>query len=192
MITSILKKIVSRYGYSIVPKGLGYLDAAQTVNAARQSNLSLAEYLENNNIGGVGVRRDRIIDTLTKHISHSLEKIVEIGTGTGIYMEKIHEFYHPVRYEVYETNQGWVDYLADSYKNTLGVKIHNADGQTLKQTPDGYTDAVYAHGVFVYIPLLSTIKYLEESIRVVKRHGYIIFDCFLTSHGIYDPKHTDL
>ncbi len=167
-------------GYVIRPKGSGYFDAAEIVAKAEEEGLSVCEYLETNNIGGVGKRRDSVIDALAKAgVMHHHKTIVEIGTGTGMYLEKFIEICKPLKYEVYETNVGWTAYLKRKYASgPTNLVLHNADGHSLGYTPDGSADMVTAHGVFVYLPIISTFQYLKEAVRVCKKDGYIIFDCF--------------
>ena len=43
-------------------------------------------------------------------------------------------------------------------------------------------DAVFAHAVFVYLPLITTFGYLEEAVRVLAPNGVLIFDCFVAEH----------
>jgi hypothetical protein len=59
-----LNRGLNMLGCKAVPKGLGYFSARDIVKEARQNNLTLCEYLEQNDIGGVGKRRDLIITAL--------------------------------------------------------------------------------------------------------------------------------
>jgi SAM-dependent methyltransferase len=176
----LLSRILNICGYKAVPKGLGYLPAHDIVKKARRNNLSLCVYLEENNIGGVGKRRDLIIKALQQYLPSSLTNVLEIGPGTGMYLEKILEFYSPTTYEVYETSLEWVRYLNQVYSGRTVLKCHNADGSSLKGTPSESIDAVFCNSVFVYLPLITTFGYLEEMARVAKPGGWIIFDCFIT------------
>ena len=38
---------------------------------------------------------------------------------------------------------------------------------------------MFAHGVFVYLPVIVTFGYLEEAIRVLTTGGLLVFDCFI-------------
>jgi SAM-dependent methyltransferase len=178
----LLNRILNIFGYKAVPKGLGYLSAREVVTKARQKNLSLCEYLEENNVGGVGKRRDLIINALQQYLPLRLTNVLEIGAGTGMYLERIVELCSPTTYEVYETSLEWVGYLNQVYSERTGLKCHNADGSSLRGTTSASVDAAFCHGVFVYLPLITTIGYLEEMVRVTKPEGWIIFDCFLTQN----------
>jgi len=99
-----------------------------------------------------------------------------------MYLERIVELYSPTTYEVYETSLEWVGYLNQTYSGRTRLKCHNADGSSLRGTISASVDAVFCHGVFVYLPLITTFGYLEEMARVAKPDGWIIFDCFLTKN----------
>jgi SAM-dependent methyltransferase len=179
---SILNKIVNYYGFKLVPKGLDYFDPETQINAAKEKGLSLCEYLESYNVSGVGKRRDAIIESFKMHLPDVAKTILEIGAGTGMYMEKIIENYHPKKIEVYETNLGWVKYLKGEYNSKTNLVCHNADGVSLNYTKDYSVDLVFSNGVFVYLPLIQTFRYLEEMVRVCKPGGYIVFDCFTSKN----------
>src|SRR5262249_55123326 len=51
-----------------------------------------------------------------------------------------------------------------------------SDGNSLKHTESQSADLVHAHGVFVYLPFLTTYRYFHEMVRVVSERGYIVFD----------------
>lgn len=169
----------SYMGYIIRPKGEGYFDAKTIVKEAVQKGLSVPEYLETTNRGGVGKRRDEIISCLQDlNVLPIVNRIVEIGAGTGMYLEKFLEICKPAIYEVYETNPGWVNYLQHTFSTKTKLKVHNAKGDSLHETANDSADIISAHGVFVYIPVIITFQYLQEAVRVCKQNGYIIFDCF--------------
>lgn len=167
-------------GYNLVPKGLGYFSAKDVVPKAQAAGKSLCAYLEDENIGGVGRRRDFIIQELQqKGVFHNKRRVIEIGAGTGMYLEKTIELAKPEQTEVYETALDWVNYLRAQYSQS-GTQLicHNADGRSLKYSHDASVDLVLAHAVFVYIPMLSSMKYLVECARVLKPGGMLVFDVF--------------
>ena len=178
-IYAVSRNLLNKMGYAIKPKGEGYLDAQSILKAASKENIPVTEYLEKNNIGGVGRTRDDVINVLQhKNVFSDCEKILEIGAGTGMYLEKFIELCTPNTYEVYETNLGWSEYLKHRYNRLTDLKVHNADGSTLAYTNNDSVDKVTAHGVFVYLPIIITFQYLKEAFRVCKNGGQIIFDCF--------------
>jgi SAM-dependent methyltransferase len=172
-------RILNRFGYKLETKGLEYLDPVTTVRAARDRNLDVCEYLEGFNIAGVGRRRDAIIAALRPSLPQHLDAVLEIGAGTGMFLEKILDLCSPQTYEVYETSVGWVAHLEEQYSRRTQLRCYDCDGMTLRNTKTASVDAVFAHGVFVYLPLIVTFGYLEEAVRVLAPGGSLIFDCFL-------------
>jgi SAM-dependent methyltransferase len=187
LLLSGLKKIISRllnrYGYTITKTGLDFIDAKSFIAAARKKGLSVPEYWESlrDDPRKVG-RRDLIIGKLqAAGILDGVSTVCEIGTGTGQYLEKVIGLAQPEIYEVYETDRGWVQFLKSEYGGLNGLKLicHPADGNNLRYTHSDSVDLVHAHGVFVYLPLLQTMEYLKECVRVCREGGHIVFDCFL-------------
>jgi SAM-dependent methyltransferase len=179
-----LKKYDFRYfagklGYVVQPKGLGYFKAEEIISKAKEAGQSICSYLENNNIGGVGKRRDEIISTLkAKNVFDNVSSVLEIGAGTGMYLEKTVEIAAPQEYFVYETAKDWTDYLSSLTFDKTKIFCEKADGKSLVQTKSNSIDLVLSHAVFVYIPALSTVRYIQESARVCKPGGLVVFDCF--------------
>jgi ubiquinone/menaquinone biosynthesis C-methylase UbiE len=127
----------------------------------------------------VGKRRDKIIAKLVETgVMTPCQRIVEIGAGTGMYLEKFIELCKPEKFEVYETNPGWGRYLKETYSTLI---LHDADGRTLSHSSDNSADLVTAHAVFVYLPIVRAFEYLVEAVRVCRSGGFLIFDCFTSS-----------
>lgn len=74
--------------------------------------------------------------------------VVEIGAGTGRYLERVLQKCHPAKYEGYETVREGAEWPPSEY----GVVSHEADGITLWQTPDASASLVHAHGAVVNTP----------------------------------------
>jgi ubiquinone/menaquinone biosynthesis C-methylase UbiE len=51
-----------------------------------------------------------------------------------------------------------------------------ADGHSLGHTASESVDLVHAQKVFVYVPLVVTVGYLQEMARVVRPGGTVAFD----------------
>ena len=177
-----LRPLLNRHGYDITRIGLGFLEVGRTVAAAKKRGLSICEYLENNESDSrKRGRRDRIIAELqTTGVFQQIRHVCEIGAGTGRYLEKIMELARPTIYEVYETNREWAKFLQAEYNGRYGCALtcHSADGSSLGSTASGSCDLVHTHAVFVYLPLLQSLSYLKECVRVCRPGGYIIFDFF--------------
>jgi hypothetical protein len=104
------------------------------------------------------------------------ERVLEIGPGTGRYLELVLGKISPEQYEIYETANDWATWLESAYGPC--VVRHSADGRTLRHTPSHSCGLVHAHGVFVYLSLLHAFEYFAEIIRVCRRQGSIVFDFF--------------
>lgn len=178
----IVQRQLLKRGYRVQRTGLDFLDASTTVAAARETGVSVCDYLErldgSNKVG----RRDRIIHTLeVAGVLNGITSVCEIGAGTGRFLEKILAITNPSRYEIYETDRGWVEFLIREYGNHKSCRLicHPSDGVTLNHTPDESCDLVHAHAVFVYLPILQTFGYLKDCARICRKGGHVVFDCFL-------------
>lgn len=179
--TAALSRWLHRRGYALTRTGLGFIDAPSTIAAARRAGVSICEYRESlepdpRKRG----RRDAIIQELaTAGVLEHVTTACEIGAGTGQFLEQVLARAKPARYEVYETDPAWADFLRTEYAGRgTDLAIQTADGRTLRDTADGACDLVQAHAVFVYLPVLRTVGYLKECARVCRPGGCIVFDCF--------------
>ena len=196
VIVYLMNKIANRFGFTFQRSGLGYYSAKEVVSKAKARNLSVCEFLELTKNTGEGKkgRRDRIIGSIQSVVSPAFRncKILEIGTGTGIFMEKFITLYSPSIYESYETDVGWASYLKSEYSGKVTLINRKPNGFNLEDTDSEAMDLVVAHGVFVYLPLIQSIGYLYEMVRTCKSDGLIIFYCYLsenlTTNMIYQFK----
>jgi SAM-dependent methyltransferase len=177
-----INAILAKYGFSISPLAFGYISARKTVSAAEREGLSVCDYVEKlwNQQGDT----QRIIDNLASYGVFDLEdaNILEIGTGTGRYLEKIIRKCKPAKYESYEPNRGWAEWLQSTYS----IVSHKADGISLRQTPTDSIDFLHVDGVFVYLPFLIVYRYFKEIFRVVKHNGFVVFD--IMSEDCFDQS----
>ena len=71
----------------------GYIPAKQTVNSAKTKGLSVVQYVEKmwNKEGNT----QKVIDNLEKLgvFQSSIKNILEIGSGTGRYLEKMYQIF---------------------------------------------------------------------------------------------------
>lgn len=176
-----IKNIMSKMGYTIVRNGskrkdntLGYVSANKIVAGAKLQGLSICDYVEDlwHNKGGT----QYVIDQMSECgvFANQSPVVVEIGAGTGRYMEKIFQKCKPNLYESYETAEDWAGYLQAAFP----IVSHPADGLSLKYTAEKSAELVHAHGVFVYLPFLISYRYWKEIWRTTKIGGFIIFDIF--------------
>jgi SAM-dependent methyltransferase len=175
--------LLHAHGLAIVPSGSGYLDVARTKAAARAAGVSLCDYLEGRESDPrKRGRRDRIVARLAAGgLLDGCSGVVEIGAGTGMFLEKVAGRTRAARYEVYETDSGWAGHLRTAYGHLPGTRliVQDADGETLSATPAASCELVHAHAVFVYIPPLRTFSYLAEAARVLAPGGHLVFDALL-------------
>jgi SAM-dependent methyltransferase len=183
MIRAVIRKFTSLLVANHRPKpATSYITAEETVRNATAENLSVCDYVEK--IWDQQGQTDRIINHIASIIQLPKQSaVLEIGTGTGRYLEKTLEKIQPAFYESYEIAEDWNHYLRFKYKN---VKVYQADGSSLAYTANDSIDLVTAHGVFVYLPFLASVAYFHEINRVLRADGYCIFDCF-TEACFVDP-----
>jgi hypothetical protein len=152
----------------------GYISARNTVSAANHAGLSVCDYIETlwNQKGDT----QRVIDQMASCGAFRAKSpnILEIGTGTGRYLEKVLAQCKPNKYESYEPAQDWAKWLQSNYP----IISHKADGASLRQTADHSVDLLHAHGVFTYLPFFVSYHYWKEIWRVMKDDSSVVFDIF--------------
>lgn len=144
-----------------------------TLQAAERAGLSIGDYIDsvlNKTPGATQATIDgmRALGVFARPV----DSVVEIGSGSGRYVEKTIAACAPKRYEIYETSKVWADYVGSKY----GVVVRPTDGKTLSSTSAGGTDLVQAHKVFSGIPSLPTWIYWTEMSRVCRKGGHVVFD----------------
>ena len=101
-----------------------------------------------------------------------VQRVCEIGPGSGRYAEKVIASLNPDVYEMYETATDWLPHL----KTLRGAVLRPADGRTLASTESASVDLVHAQKVFVYLEFPTMVSYLQEMVRVVRPGGAVAFD----------------
>ena len=179
-----LNRLLKPLGYALekIDSTDGYIDAAVTVAGARKAGLSVCDYRESReDHPQKRGRRNRIISAMQNAgVFENAKTVCEIGAGTGMYLERVAALAKPTTYEVYETHKGWTQFLQTEYgaRADFNLVCQPADGYSLSPTGDETCDLVHAHGVFVYITMLHSLRYLKECVRVCKAGGHIVFDCY--------------
>lgn len=149
-----------------------------TIEAARRAGLSVGDYIDtimNETPGATQLTIDEIARLGV--FEKPLHTVLEIGPGSGRYLEKTLQRCKPSRYEIYETAGPWASYLAEHYD----VVLRPTDGTSLAATPDKSVDLVQAHKVFSSINFLPTCCYWREMIRVMRPGAFCVFD-IMTEH----------
>ena len=165
-------------GVELAPKNLvggAYIGCRSTVTNAQRAGLTVPAYVAQI------WEEQGVVEQFVQYLGNlvplsNCSKILEIGAGTGRFLEPISRLASPASYEVYETNSDWADYLVRTYN----VTAHKADGRSLVQTPNASQKLVHAHGVFVYLSIPVAFGYFHEMCRVCAPGGFVVFDCFLS------------
>jgi SAM-dependent methyltransferase len=162
-----------------------YLPAKETIRAAARRGETVCEYVEQLwNQVGVSVAVIEQIAALGA-LERSTPTVLEIGAGTGRYLEQILALGRPASYESYEIATDWANYLSSRY----GGVSHQADGVSLSATADNLIDFLHVHGVFVYLSFLNSSRYFREVFRVLRTGGYATFD--ICSEACFDDDAVD-
>jgi SAM-dependent methyltransferase len=172
-------------GRSSDPAVQSFLSARKTIAAAHRAGLSVADYIDQHN-ATPGTTASTVEAMLSiAGLGGHVDRVCEIGPGTGRYAEQVIAALHPDVYEMYETAADWLPYL----RRLPGAKTMPADGRTLSHTASESVELVHANKVFVYIPLVVTIGYLREMARVVRPGGTVAFD--IVTEGCMDTATTN-
>jgi len=150
----------------------GYLPAKQTVEMATRSGLSVCDYVEK--IWQQQGSTEKVVGELVRLGVFDGERnhILEIGAGTGRYLEKVLQVCRPELYESYETARDWSDWLQGEYP----IISRDANGDSLGGTKTNSVDVIHAHGLFVYVPFLVSCRYFREIFRVAGKESWVAFD----------------
>jgi Methyltransferase domain len=149
-----------------------YIPLKETLTRARKAHLSLGEYIDakHNVPGATQDTHDRLVALGV--FNERIDRVCEIGPGSGRFLEKTLQVCKPSHYEIYETAREWADWLVSTYQ----VIGRPTDGMTLALTPSNSIDLVQAHKVFVCLLFLTTCSYFTEIVRVTKPGAWVIFD----------------
>jgi hypothetical protein len=172
-----INALVGTVGLQLVPHEHGgaiqsYFPLKVFLKESKAAGLSVGEYVDRTHSKS-GATQETIDGMAALGVfDDPIERVCEIGPGTGRYTEKTIQACHPASYEIYEPARDWSNWLAQTYH----VTAHPCDGMSLAQTPTASIDLIQAHKVFVYLPFLVTCRYFCEMARVVRRGGKVVFD----------------
>ncbi|MER7758671.1 methyltransferase domain-containing protein [Streptomyces sp. NPDC097619] len=183
-----VRRLLARTGFDIVRStdNLGgvddFLPYEPTLRAARKAGLSVGDYLDEVVNGTPGATLGTIDELRRVGVyAHDPRTVLEIGPGSGRYLEKTLKECSPDRYEIYETAAPWAAHLVENF----GVVALPAAGSSLAPTPDGSVDLVQAHKVFNTVTFLCAVRYFFEMARVTRPGGRIVFD--VLTENCLDP-----
>lgn len=131
------------------------------------------------------------LNLLRDHVNlQSSEKILEIGCGTGRITKAISSFLQNGQLFAFDANKRYAEYCRDSVagatidffdiKNDEYNQNGSVNGSEFVFPYDNNSfDVVVAVAVFNHLPLEDTLRYLEESSRVLKKKGRFFATFFL-------------
>ncbi|WP_069768682.1 methyltransferase domain-containing protein [Streptomyces sp. LUP30] len=173
------KRLLGRAGFDIVRSSNNrggvddFLPFEATMRAARAAGLSVGDHIDQVMNGTPGATQSTIDELRALGVfAGRPTSVLEIGPGSGRYLEKTLKECSPERYEIYETAAPWADYLVE----TFGVVARPTAGSSLAPTPDASIDLVQAHKVFNTVTFLCASRYFLEMARVTRPGGRIVFD----------------
>jgi hypothetical protein len=183
-----LNSVLRRLGYKPKPKQRPFSEFIafeETVKSAKAAGLSVGDYIDRRHPTGTRSPTDQTIDGMASLgvFDHPLERICELGAGSGRYLERTIARSHPRQYEVYETAAEWRDWLVEQH----GIIPRRCDGTTLAETETGSVALVHAHKLFIGLPFLATVSYFEEMARVVQNGGWVVFD--IMTEACFSPEY---
>jgi hypothetical protein len=108
--------MLANRGFEIIKKGnefQDYIPWKQTLLDAEKSGLSLSDFIDNNyNVPGTTqLTIDKMKDLGV--FEGRIQRVCEIGPGSGRYLEKVIDQCHPGYYEIYETSVSWRNWLVE-------------------------------------------------------------------------------
>jgi hypothetical protein len=180
-----LKKMLATANHALAPVGLKlsrsghdwgdvstFIPFEETIAEAEKSGLPLGDFIDARQ--GIAGATQATIDEMKKLgvFQQPVSAVLEIGPGSGRYLEKTLRECSPERYEIYETAPQWASYLTGHYP----VVSLPTDGTSLRPTPTASIDLVHAHKVFSTVTFATTAGYWCEIDRVIKPSGHVVFD----------------
>jgi SAM-dependent methyltransferase len=159
-------------GTSTDPAVKTFIPARKTVAAARKAGLPLGAYIDQTFVTPRATP-DLVRDMLElADLPAKVDKVCEIGPGSGRFAEEVTATLQPNAYEIYETARDWLPRL----RQLPNVVVRDCDGHSLSQTEDGSVNLVHAQKVFVYLEFYVVAGYMAEMARVVRPGGVVAFD----------------
>ena len=149
-----------------------YIPFDETIANAEACHLPLGDYIDARQ--GITGTTQATIKTMKELgvFDGSIRSILEIGPGTGRYLDCTLRECSPERYEIYETASDWADFISKKYR----VVRQPTDGASLQATATASIDLLQAHKVLSATTFLVTANYWREMVRVVREKGYVVFD----------------
>jgi hypothetical protein len=149
-----------------------YIPIEETLAGAKAAGLSVGEYIDaKHNAPGVSQDTHNRLEALGV-FQGPIDRVCEIGPGSGRFLERTLLACKPSHYEIYETSVPWADWLVKTYP----VISLPTDGKTLAHTASNSIDLVQSHKVFVCLLFLNACSYFQEIARVTRPGAWVVFD----------------
>ncbi len=134
-------RTLAKRGYALKRTGGEYIDAKSTIAAAKAAGISIHEYIYRAASAEKRGRTDRIVQRIGALFKSGCEiSVAEIGTGTGMYLERLCSVMNCTAYHVFETDPGWQTYARQVLAKQTKCVVHKCDGTTLKELEDRSTN----------------------------------------------------
>lgn len=159
-------------GRSPDPAIKSFLSARKTLAAARQAGLPVGDYIDQ--VYAAPGASAELVDAMLKiaGLRQPVDRVCEIGPGSGRFAVEIIAALSPSAYEIYEPAQDWLTHL-----RTLPSMVERrCDGHALAETGDATVDLVHSQKLFTYLDFQVCVGYLAEMARVVRPGGIVAFD----------------
>lgn len=170
-----INNFLGKFGLELTRRELefqDYIPLHKTLRDAKASGVPLGDYIDNT-FNVPGATQDTI-DRMAGFgvFQNKIERVCEIGPGSGRYLEKVIQRCNPDYYEIYETSKDWRNWLISTYH----VHAYFPDGNSLSHTPPESIDLVHTHKMLYGNSIITICQYFQEMIRVVRAGGTIVFD----------------
>ena len=149
-----------------------YIPFQETIEESTAAGMTVGDYIDmRHNVPG---STQDTIDRMAALgvFDGDVQRVCEIGPGSGRYLLKTLDHCQPASYEIYETSDDWANWLSAEYE----VTVQPCDGTSLAATESASVDLVHAHKVMPGQPTLVICRYYHEMARVVRPGGHIVFD----------------
>ena len=173
-----INSVLDIAGFELVRRNAPYTDYKayipfqETLLGAERAGMSIGDYIDAT-YGTPGSTQETIDQMAAFGVfKTNIDRVCEIGPGSGRYLDKVIRICNPSFYEIYETTEEWTKWLTQSYN----VIAQPTDGMSLAATPSASIDLVHAHKVLPGQPSLTMCRYFLEMARVVRPGGKIVFD----------------
>jgi SAM-dependent methyltransferase len=159
-------------GRSSDPAIKSFLSARKTLAAARRAGIPVGDYIDQ--VHAVPGATPDLVRAMLKiaDLHGPVERVCEIGPGSGRFAVQVIAALAPGAYEIYEPARDWLPHL----RTLPNVVERRCDGHTLSGTGDATVDLVHSQKLFTYLDFQVCAGYLSEMARVARPGGTVAFD----------------